>query len=266
MNAFAGRTALVTGGSRGIGLELAKLCAAEGADVVLVSRSQEALDKAAAAVREAAGGVSVTTIAKDLSEPGAAADLWSEIQTQGVGVDVLINNAGFGMFGRYAELDAERERQMLYLNMNSLAELTRLALKDMLSRGWGRILNVASTAAFQSVPYFTAYAASKSFVLSYTEALAEEVRGTGVSVTCLSPGPTSTDFFAVAEMKPSRQIGMLRPEEVARKAMKALLRGKPLVVTGFFNRLLILSTRFAFRRMVVKAAGKGMATQLPKAK
>ena len=264
MNAFSGRTALITGGSRGIGLELAKLCAAEGANIVLVSRDRKALDDAVSAIKETEPKALVIPFVKDLSTPGAGRELWEEMLSQGVPIHILINNAGFGMLGYYPALDAEREAQMLQLNMISLAELTRFAVKDMLERKWGRILNIGSTAAFQSVPYFAAYAASKAFVLSYTEALAEEVRGTGVSVTCLCPGPTETGFFDAANMRPSRQMGMLTPDVVAKKGMEALLKGKSLVIPGFINKMVASASRFSLRSMVTKFAGKSMKSQMGK--
>ena len=263
MGRFDGKTAVITGGSRGIGFELARLCAAEGAGVILVSRTAGDLEQAVERIAAERAGIPVRAIPADLSRDGGAQELWRALASEGVQVDILINNAGFGMFGRYQDLDQQTEQEMIELNVASLTQLSRLAVPGMLQRRWGRIMNVASTAGFQSVPYFASYAATKAYVLSYSVALWGELRGSGVAVTCLSPGPTKTDFFRVARMQPSRRAGMLPAAAVAKAGMKAMIKGRPLVVAGLVNKLVAQFSRFLPRRVVALAAGAAMGHQLP---
>jgi uncharacterized protein len=262
MGRLDGRTALVTGASGGIGREIARLLACEGADLILVSRGLDTLEVVASEITMECEHISTLLLSADLALPGAACGLWERVERSGRTVDILVNSAGVGMFGGYADLDGAVEAAMLRLNIVSLTELTRLALPGMLERGFGHILNVASTAAFQAVPYFTAYAATKAYVLSYTEGLWGELTGTGVTATALAPGPTDTGFFDAANMRPSRNAGFLPPDQVGRLAIKAMLKGRPLVVTGILNRLLILAARFAPRELATKISGTIMRSQL----
>jgi uncharacterized protein len=244
-----GRTALVTGASGGIGAELARLLAADGHDMVLVARRADALEALATEL----GGARV--LVADLADSAAPAKLAAEVPD----VDVLINNAGVGDYGPFADADLAKTLGIVQLNVASLTELTHRYLPGMLERGRGQILNVASTAAFQPGPLMAVYSATKAYVLSFTEAVAEEVRGRGVTVTALCPGPTRSDFFAGAGMEQSRLVlGRQLPSAagVARAGYRALRRGRVVTVVGLTNRLLAISVRFTPRavvRRVVKA-------------
>jgi uncharacterized protein len=187
-------TALVTGATGGIGLELARLLAADGFQLLLVGRRRDRLDRVAAELGEA-HRIGIHVEPRDLSDPGAASRLWSDLAATGVRIDVLINNAGVGLYGAVDEQDAAELDRMVQLNVAALTTLTRQALPGMRERRWGRILNVASVVGFQpGAPYMAAYYATKAYVLSFSKGLALEVRGSGVTVTALSPGPTETDF------------------------------------------------------------------------
>jgi len=236
-------TALVTGASSGIGLEIARILAGDH-DVVLAARSQAALRRLADELGSAARAVTV-----DLSDAGGAADLVRRVPS----VDVLVNCAGFGDFGNFATASPERLDQMLEVNVGALTHLCRAYLPGMLDRGSGRILNVASTAAFQPGPLMAVYYATKAYVLSFSEALAEETRGTGVTVTALCPGPTASGFQAGAAMEHSRLVsGKKLPAaaSVAAFGVKAMRRGDVVAVPGLRNRLFAASVRFSPRPLV----------------
>ena len=245
--------ALVTGASVGIGAELARELARHGHDLVLAARGVAAMEALAAELREAGAGV--TVIAADLARPGAAAILADEIARRGLAIDVLVNNAGLGAAGRFDRGDPARIGEILQVNIVALTELTRLLLPGMVERGRGRIMLVASVAAFQPGPRMAAYFASKAYVLSLGEALAYELRGTGVSVTTLCPGATATSFFAVAGADNSamarRLRRMMRAEDVARLGYRGLAAGRPVVITGAMNRLLALAGRFMPHRITL---------------
>ncbi len=243
-------TAVVTGASGGIGLALAGLFARDGHDVVLVARDEARLTTAASTVRERrSGGGRVTAIPIDLSEPGAAAALFGRLDADGVVPAAIVNNAGFGLHGRFTGTDLERELAMIQLNVVTLTAITKLALQRMLPRKSGRILQVASTAAFQPGPFMAVYAATKAYVLSLSEAIANETRGSGVTITTLCPGPTATGFEERAGMGGARlfRMGVEDAETVARRGYDGLMRGKRLVVSGLRNRLMIQSLRLAPR-------------------
>jgi hypothetical protein len=211
-------TVLVTGASSGIGRELARVFAVNKSNLILVARNQSKLDEFAKELRTRHGG-RVEVFSKDLSEPGAAESLGAGLRAEGLAVDVLVNNAGFGVHGPFAEIELARQSQMIQLNVLALTELCRLLLPAMRQRQRGGILNVASTAAFQPGPFMAVYYATKSYVLSFTEALAEELSEEPVTVTCLCPGPTKTGFAAEAEMEATplfQKFGMDAPE-VARQ-------------------------------------------------
>jgi short-subunit dehydrogenase len=249
-------TALITGASSGIGLELAKLFAADGARLILVARSVDKLEQIAAELR-ARQGADVRVLGKDLSVPGAARELFSEATADGTQIDALVNNAGFGKLARFHEIDVEDYVRMLELNVVALTELTRLCLPGMLERRRGCILNLGSTASFQPGPHAAVYYATKAYVRFLSEALSEELSGTGVTATCLCPGPTETGFGEVSSMQHTLLFRhAMRVEPVARAGYRAMRRGRTTIVTGAGNKLLALSSKFmpgAVVRKVVKA-------------
>jgi len=243
----------VTGASSGIGRELARLFAADGHDLVLVARRRGELESLAA---ELGGrhGVRCTVIARDLSRPGEGTTIYGEVEASELTVDVLVNNAGFGAHGAFTDLDLQRQMQMLRVNCEALTELTWRFLPGMIEAGYGRVLNVASTAAFQPGPYMAVYYASKAYVLSLGEALADELRETGVTVTTLCPGSTATDFRRVAGQDGLRLLRIPGPdvEAVARAGYEGMWRGKRLVVPGLINRIAAQAVRFGPRRLVTR--------------
>ena len=253
-NSGARPTALVTGASGGIGRDLAKLLAAGGHDLILVARSVDALEVLAAELRRE-HGVEAAVVGADLSEPDAAARVATQVEARGQRVDVLVNNAGVGLYGAYLETDGARELQMVQLNVVALTQLTKLLLPAMAARRAGRIMNVASVAAFQPGPYMAVYYATKAYVLSYSEALAEELSGSGVTVTCLCPGVTSTGFQATAQLRGSR-LGQrsitMDSATVARAGYDGMMRGKRIVIPGALNKALVQSLRLTPRRLVTR--------------
>jgi hypothetical protein len=259
---FAGRTALITGASKGIGYHLARLCAFEGADLVLVSRNTEDLEHAARTIT-AEYKVAATILPTDLSDPGSVDELWHKLEEKGVAVDILVNNAGIGAYGAFHEITEARARTMLQLNVVSFAELMRRAAIGMVNRKWGRILNVASVAGFQPMPFMGAYAATKAYVLSLSEAAHVELAPHGVVVTCLAPGPTETDFFASAGMAILRTPGVMKPDAVADIGFRGLLRKKALVVPGSMNKLMLFSGRFITRSFLARAAASVLRQRKP---
>jgi len=244
--------ALVTGASSGIGRDLAALFAQGGHDLVLVARDAGALDQVGAELAHG-HGARATIIAADLADPAAPERVAAAIAS----VDVLVNNAGYGLYGRFAETDVATELRMIQLNVSAVTHLTKLFLPAMLARGAGRILNVASTAAFVPGPLMSVYYATKAYVLSFSEALAEEVTGTGVTVTCLCPGATRTRFQARAKMDESRLFRgptIMSSEAVARAGYEGTMRGERLVIPGAVNKALVQSLRAAPRRLVTRIA------------
>lgn len=254
-------TALVTGATSGIGLAIAHELAGRGHDLVIVARRPEELDRIAAelATRHS---VRVHPIALDLSAPDAADRLSATLPDDYRPIDVLVNNAGFAQFGPFVDADPEAESAMLQLNVLALTRLTRLLLPGMVERGAGRILNVASTAAFLPGPGMAVYYATKAYVLSFSEALAEEIRGTGATVTVLCPGPTRTGFQARAEMEESRLVKgkrIMDPKTVARIGVDAALHGDPLAIPGIMNRIQTLLPRLLPRSVVPRLVGAAQA-------
>lgn len=246
-------TVLVTGASSGIGRELARRFAADGARLVLAARRAAELEALAAELRNASD-TKTLVLSADLAQPGAAAKLVDTLRERDWLPDIVINNAGFGDRGPVADLGLERQQQMMQLNMNALFDLTRLCLPVMLTRGRGGFLNIASTAAFQPGPNMTVYYATKAFVLSFSEGLAEEVRDRGVTVTCLCPGPTQTGFAAEANVEKSRlfRLGTMSAEAVARVGHQAFRARRTVVVAGLKNKLGAFAVRFAPRAFVRK--------------
>ena len=242
-------TALITGASAGIGKELARVFAAEGHDVVLVARRQPEL-QALVAELETKHGIQARPLVCDLTSERALGELVADVGGQEL--DYLVNNAGFGTVGPFAELDAQREAAMVTLHVAAVLRLTRAVLPGMIARRKGRILNVGSTAGFQPGPYMATYYATKAFVNSFSEALAYEVRGTGVSVTVSCPGPTTTEFGALSgiDRSPLFRLRKATAASVAREAYRAMQRGRPMIVHGLQNRMLALSSRFSPRALV----------------
>ena len=249
--AHAGSWALVTGASDGLGADLARALASHGFSLVLTARRVDRME-ALASELTSRDGVEVRVIPMDLAEPGGAARLAERLDGAGIAVETLVNNAGFGLWGPWLASDEEEELAMLRLNMEALTLLTRRLVPDMVLRGRGRVLNVASTAAFLPGPMMTVYYATKAYVLSFSEALREELRGTGVSVTCLCPGPTRTGFQERAGMvlPPALRLGVQDSPQVAAAGVAGLLGGRSLVVPGILNRLVTMVPRILPRRMV----------------
>ena len=242
--------ALITGASSGIGAELARLCAADGYRPILVARRASRLEQLAKTFSSPPGAARILTA--DLADPAAPQSIFD--QTRGEPIEILINNAGFGVRGPYASSDWEKEARLIQVNMTALAHLTRLLLPGMLEQRSGRILNVASTAAFVPGAFMSMYYASKAFVLSFSHALSEEVRGSGVTVTVLCPGPTSTEFGDVAGMAGTQLFKgpQMSASEVARTGYAAMLAGKPEVIAGARNRAVAFGTRLAPRTLLAR--------------
>jgi short-subunit dehydrogenase len=249
------KTALVTGATSGIGLELARLFASRGHGLVISGRNEKKLAELASELA-ADPGVPVEDIPADLSAPDGAARLYEEITRRGLEVEYLVNNAGTQVYGKFAENDADAERAMLELKLVSVVELSRYFLREMKARGSGRILNIGSTGSFAPGPFNALYCASKAFVLSFSEAVNEELSGTGVSVTVLCPGATRTNFASNAGIEQVRlfRLSQMSAERVARIGYRAMMRGKRVAVAGWLNRLQVASIRFAPRRLVVKVS------------
>lgn len=243
---------LITGASGGIGHDLALLAAADGRNLVLVARSVEKLEELAVTIMES-NKTEVITIDVDLSDEAGVNTLITEITKQGIQIDTLINNAGFGDFGDFAKADLSKNMEMIRLNVSALTQLCHFALQGMLDAGSGKIMNVASTAAFMPGPGMAVYYASKAYVLSFSEALTHELKGTGVTVTTLCPGPTDTGFASSAGLGKSLMHRILPPAtsmQVAKAGYKAMMKGKAIEIPGFTNKLSAMSPRFTPRSMV----------------
>jgi short-subunit dehydrogenase len=245
------KVALITGASAGLGVEFARQLSARGHRLVLAARRKDRLDTLAKELGNA------RAVAIDLSKKDAAANLLADVEAAGEQIEVLVNNAGFGLIGAFAELDAKRLRQMIDLNVGMLTDLCRAVAPQMIARKSGGILNVASTAAFQPGPKMAVYFATKAFVLSLTEALHEELKPHGVSVTCLCPGPTRTEFGEVAGFGGNGMFDRvaMEPPEVVKAGLEGLDRNHAVVVPGVVNKIGAASTRFAPRSVVRKIAG-----------
>ncbi len=262
-------TVLITGASGGIGEAFAKIFAARGDRLVLTARGADRLAKVAASLGD---GVRTEILPADLSAPAGPAPLLSALEAKSIDVDVLVNNAGFGTFGPFAESVVEDELAQIQLNITSLTHLTRALLPGMIRRGRGRVLNVASLAAFQPGPMMAVYYASKAYVLSFSEALSNELKGSGVTVSCLCPGPTRTGFMARAKMGDpevlAKSFTMMDAEEAARKGVEGLLQGRRLIIPGVLNKMLAHSTRFGSRALtasIVRSMMKSIeATRRPR--
>ena len=233
-----GKNALVTGGTSGIGYELAKLFAADGYSLVLVARNSDRLQAVSSELKQQYG-VQVHTIEKDLFKPGAAKEIWDETKSKGLTIDVLVNDAGQGEYGKFVDTDLDREIDLVHLDIIALISLTKFYLKEMVARGEGKIMQLASSLSKAPTPLLSVYAASKAFVLSFTEALIEETKDTGVTLTALLPGATDTDFFHKAGAENTvtyKETPIYNPEEVAKAGYEGLMSGKSKVVPGAMNK------------------------------
>lgn len=256
-------TTLITGASSGIGEVFARKLAARGRNVLLVARSE---DKLITLCNELGRSNSIRAqyVALDLSQPESPAHLFEEAEKRGMTVDMLINNAGFGSMGDFAGLDLDRELNMIDLNIKSLLELTYRFLAPMRERRQGAIINVASTAGFQAVPFMATYAATKAFVLSFSEALWEENRPHGIRVMALCPGVTDTNFFEAARgHKPPARVSQT-PEDVVETALRGIAHGKSHIISGWTNRAMMEAERLAPRSLVTRMAGRMMRSQQEK--
>ena len=253
-------TTLITGASSGIGEVFARKLAARGRNVLLVARSEEKLITLCNELGRS-NSIRAQHVTMDLSQPESPARLFDEAEKRGLIVDMLINNAGFGSFGDFTKLEVERELNMIDLNVRSLVDLTYRFLIPMRQRKQGAIINVASTAGFQAVPFMATYAATKAFVLSFSEALWEENRLHGIKVMALCPGVTETNFFEAARgQKPPARVTQT-PEDVVETALRGLARGKSHIISGWSNRAMTEAERLAPRDLVTRIAGRMMRGQ-----
>ncbi|GAB4132774.1 MAG: SDR family oxidoreductase [Ignavibacteriales bacterium] len=248
---------LITGASSGIGLELAKVFARENHNLILTARSEKKLSELQQEIQKQYN-VDVIVIPKDLSLDNSASEIYDEIKKRKQNVDILVNNAGFGTYGNFTETNLETEIRMINLNITSLVKLTKFFSKEMLERRSGKIMNVASTAAFQAGPLMSIYYATKAFVLSFSEAIANELKGSGVTVTILCPGPTTSGFQEAANITQSRIVkGRKLPTsaDVAEYGYKALMKGKRIAIHGTINSIMANSIRFFPRKFVTAVVG-----------
>jgi short-subunit dehydrogenase len=256
--------ALITGAANGIGQELAHLFAKDQYQLVLVDQDTAGLNKFAEHLRTV-HQLEATLITEDLSHDGAAQRVYDQVKAQGIAVDILVNDAGFGEYGPYLESDVTRNRAVIHTNIVALAELTFLFGRDMVSRGKGRILQLASTAAFTPSPNMAVYSATKSFVLSFSEALSNELKDTGVTMTALCPGATDTDFFERAGAEDTRAahgiMGLADPKDVAKDGYEALMKGEARVISGITNKIQAMLTNITPDGLV--AAGMRKVFEAP---
>jgi uncharacterized protein len=255
MKNWRGKWALVTGASSGIGWALAEQLAADGANLVLTARRADKLTQLATDITRRYN-VQAQVFPADLAKPQAANAIYRFVTEKNVPVEVLVNNAGFGAYGEFRKLETQRFLEMVQVNVGAVVHLTHLFLPAMIERRSGYILIVASTAAFQPVPYISTYAATKGFDLLFAEGIAEEVRRYGVTVCALCPGPTVSEFNMVAGQPPHMGARFESSEKVARVGLEALAQGKPCVISGTLNWLAVEAQRVAPRRLVTRAAAR----------
>ncbi len=257
------KTALITGASSGIGLELARIFAKNKTDLVLVARSEDKLTALSKEIINSTG-VKVKVISKDLSVLNNCIDLANELRNENITIDYLINNAGFGNLGFFTNTDLQKEIDMINLNITALTYFTKIYAKEMKLRGTGKILNVSSTAAFQPGPLMAVYYATKAYVLSFSEALANEFNGTGVTITTLCPGPTESGFLSAANMNNTKLVkGRKLPTsaEVALFGFNAMMNGKTVAVQGLMNKIGAQSSRFLPRKFIASVVRKIQETR-----
>jgi short-subunit dehydrogenase len=249
--------ALITGASSGIGYELAKLFANDNFNLIIVGRDEAKLKRAAVVLEEQ--GVEVITITSDLFEPNAAFDLYEQIRAKHIQVDVLVNDAGQGVYGKFVDTDLNKELDIIQLNISSLVTLTKLYVREMVERGSGKILNVASIAGKIPGPYQAVYHGTKAFVHSFNEAVRAEIKDTPVTITSLLPGPTDTDFFRKADMLDSKAVQegeLADPADVAKDGYEAMIAGKDMVISGFKNKLQVAMGNITPDSMLAEQTGK----------
>ena len=248
------KTALVTGASQGIGYEFAKILAENKYDLILVARTKSKLDEIKDHLTQMCG-VKVYVITCDLSRPEACGYVYEQVKKMNLAVDVLVNNAGIGDWGLFVDSSVDKQEQMLQLNIMALTNLTRLFLPGMVKRRYGKILNVSSTAAFQAGPLMAVYFATKAYVLSFSSAIAQELKGSGVSVTCLCPGPTATSFQTTTfsrEVRLTHGCKLPSAKQVAEYGYKAMMREQTVAIHGFKNRLMAFIVRFVPQWIVLR--------------
>jgi uncharacterized protein len=247
------KTALITGASEGIGFELTRLFAKDGYDLILAARNKKKMDKMAKDL-SVKFGINVKVLPKDLSRPGSAGELYKSVLKVSKGIDVLVNNAGFNVFGNFTETDLQTELDMINVNLISLTVLTKHIAKDMAAAGGGRILNLGSVVSHLPTPRIAVYAATKAYVLHFSDAIAEELKGSGVTVTTLCPGQTATNFAPRSGMENSLafSFGVMSPESVAKIGYRALMKGKRHVAAGILAKLAVFWTTFFSGRIKAK--------------
>lgn len=252
---MAKETVLITGASSGIGWELAELFAADGSDLVLVARRKDRLKKLADKLTSE-HGVNVHILPKDLSKPKAPDEIFAHLKKEKIQIDVLVNNAGFGVKGIVPEIDIEQQLDMVQVNVTTPTHLTRLFLPGIVERGYGGILNVGSLAGFQPGPNLAVYFATKAYILSYTEALAEEISNPDIKISCLAPGPVRTEFGEKSDLEDTLlfKISLMDVEPVVRAGYEGFRKGKVIVIPGFKQQIVPFLNRFAPRSMARKIA------------
>jgi len=249
--------ALITGASSGIGYELAKLFANDNFNLIIIGKDEAKLKRAAVVLEE--HGVEVITITADLFEPNAAFDLYEQIKAKNIQIDVLVNDAGQGVYGKFVDTDLNKELDIIQLNIASLVTLTKLYVREMVARGSGKILNVASVAGKVPGPYQAVYHGTKAFVHSFNQAVRAEIKGTPVTITSLLPGPTDTDFFRKADMLDSKVVQegeLAAPADVAKDGYEAMIAGKDMVISGFKNKLQVAMGNITPDSILAEQTGK----------
>lgn len=254
---MAKETVLITGASSGLGMELAKLFAADGSDLVLVARREDRLKELAEQLKSE-HGVEVYVLPKDLSKKSAPEEIFSHLNKENIQIDVVVNNAGFGNKGHIAELDTDLQLDMIQVNLVALTHLTRLFIPGIIERGYGGILNVGSLAGFQPGPNLAVYFATKAYVLSFTEALAEEISNPNIKITCLAPGPVKTEFGEKSDLEDSLlfKVSLMEMEPVVRAGYEGFRKGQTIVIPGLKQQIVPFLNRFTPRLLVRKIAKK----------
>lgn len=247
-------TVLITGASSGIGFELSKIFAKKGYNLVLVSQNEHKLEKAASEIQLQNHNVQISIISKDLSDPSSPEEIFEQLKQKKIQVDILVNNAGFNVYGSFHEVNLENILDLISVNLLALTKLTHIFMKGMVERGYGRILNLGSTGSFQPVPINTVYCATKAYVLSFSEGIADELKGTGVTVTALCPGPTQTNFAKRADIEEVKLFNMMTMDakRVTEEGYKALMKEKIIKIPGLVNSLLVFLVRFMPRGLITK--------------